>query len=242
MPEQRSEWVTAMENACVLDPPLLPPAACSRCLRPLEVDKRRWGTCYPCGHEHPHTLPRIAAVTYGAAGTRPWDFFTTTKFEETTAEKLTSFVNGIAAVLSATIEREHPDFVDGDANHIVVPLPSSRGLIRRCLDASEANGWPPLRVVEALTAAERPRQTGLNEASRRDAAAGKHTASADVAGKHVLLLDDAYTSGYTIHDAARAVAAAGAVSVAAVVYARRIYPDAMAVYRAERGEDDGAEG
>ncbi len=62
------------------------------------------------------------------------------------------------------------------------------------------------------------------------------------AGKQVLLVDDAYTSGYTIHDAARAVTAAGAGSVAGVVYARRIYPDAMAVYRAERGEDDGDQG
>jgi hypothetical protein len=59
-----------LEEAGVLDPPLPPPAACSRCLRPLEVDKRHWDTCYACGHEHPHTLPRIAALTYGAAGCR----------------------------------------------------------------------------------------------------------------------------------------------------------------------------
>jgi hypothetical protein len=242
MPESRDEWVAAMHDARVLDPPLAPPAACSRCLRPLEVDKRRWGTCYPCGHEHRPTLPRIAAVTYGAAGTRPWDFFTTTKFEQTSSEKLATFVSGIASTLSATIEREHPDFVDGDPDHLTVPLPSSHGLIRRCLEAIEANGWPSLRVGEALTAAERPRQTGLSEASRRDAASGKYTAAAPVAGRHVLLLDDAYTSGYSIHDAARAVDAAGAVSVAAVVYARRIYPDAMAVYRAERGEDNDDQG
>ena len=242
MPEDRDDWVAAMEEAEVLHPPLAPPASCSRCLRPLEVDKRRWGNCYPCGHEHPRTLARISAVTYGAAGTRPWDFFTTTKFEQTTAEKLASFINGIAATLSETIEREHPGFVDGDADYVVVPLPSSHRLVRRCLDAIAANGWPSLRVVDALMATERPRQTGLDEASRREAAAEKYTASTDVAGKNVLLVDDAYTSGYTIHDAARAVVAAGAVSVAAVVYARRIYPDAMAVYRAERGEDDGNEG
>ena len=239
VPEDRDDWVAAMEEAKVLHPPLAPPTACSRCLRPLEADKRQWGTCYPCGHHHPHTLAGISAVTYGAAGTRPWDFFTTTKFEQTTADKLASFVNGIAAMLSATVESEQPSFSDGNANHIVVPLPSSHGLIRRCLDAIEVNGWPSLRVVGALIAAERPRQTGLDETSRREAAAGKYTASAAVADKHVLLVDDAYTSGYTIHDAARAVIAADAASVAAVVYARRIHPEAMAVYRAERGEDDG---
>ena len=243
VPEERDEWVTAMREADVLHSPLAPPAACARCLRPLEADKRHWGTCYSCGHEHPPTLPRVAAATYGATGTRPWIFFTTTKFEEASAEQLASFVNGIAAVVSLTIETEHPEFVDGDDDHVVVPVPSSNGLIDRSLAAIEANGWPSLVVVDALTAAsDRPRQTDLNMEGRRAAAAGKYTAAAAVAGKHVLLLDDAYTSGYTLHDAARAVAAAGALSVAGVVYARRIYPDAMAIYRAELGENDGDEG
>lgn len=231
-----------MERAEVLYPPLSPPAACRRCLRPLMVNKRQWGTCYPCGHHHPHTLARILAVTYGAPGTRPWEFFTTTKFKQATADELKGFVTGIAATLSAMIERDRPAFSDGDVDHVVVPLPSSHDLIRRCLDAIGANRWPSLHVVDALTAAERRQQTGLDEASRREAAAGKYTASASIAGKHVLLVDDAYTSGYTIHDAARAVVVAEAVSVGAVVYARRIYPEAMAVYRAERGEDDGDQG
>lgn len=232
-----------MREADVLDPPLAPPAACSRCLRPLELEKRQWGTCYPCGHEHRPTLPRVAAVTYGATSTRPWTFFTTTKFEQASAEKLASFVSGIAAMISLTIETEHPAFIGGDSDHVVVPVPSSSGLVNRCLAAIEAAGWPSLIVVDALTAApERPRQTELGMDARRAAAAGKYTASAAVAGKHVLLLDDAYTSGYTLHDAARAVGAAGAVSVSGVVYIRRIYPDAMAVYRAELGEDDDGEG
>jgi predicted amidophosphoribosyltransferase len=242
MPKSRDEWVKAMAEADVLDPPLAPPAACSRCLRPLEASKRHWETCYPCGHEHPHTLPRITAITYGAAGTRPWTFFTTTKFGNASVEDLKSFVKGMAAMLSQAIETEHSDFVSGDAEYVVVPVPSSSGLIDRCLKVIETKGWSSLVVVDALTAADRPKQTELSEAGRREAAAAKYTASADVAGKHVLLVDDAYTSGYTIHDAARAVSAAGAASVSCVVYARRIYPEAMAIYRAEHGEDDGDEG
>jgi predicted amidophosphoribosyltransferase len=230
-----------MHEADVLMPPLAPPAACRRCLRPLELDKRGFGTCYPCGHEHGPVLRRIAAVTYGATGTRPWNFFTTTKFETASREHLKTFVNGIAAMISTTIEREQPAFVDGDDNHVVVPVPSSSGLIDRCLAAVEAKAWPAPVVVEALTAADRPRQTELAMDARRQAAAGKYTASDDVASQHVLLLDDAYTSGYTLHDAARAVDAAGALSVAGVVYIRRIYPDAMAVYRAELGENDDGE-
>jgi predicted amidophosphoribosyltransferase len=243
VPEGRDEWVAAMREANLLHPPLAPPAACGRCLRPLEPEKRQWGTCYICGQEHGPTLPRVAVATYGATGTRPWKFFTTAKFEEAAADKLSSFVNGIAAMISSTIEAEYPTFVGDDEQHIVVPVPSSSGLVNRCLTAIESNRWPVLVVVDALTAAAcRPRQTDLNMDDRRAAAAGKYSASAAVAGKHVLVLDDAYTSGYTLHDAARAAAAAGAESVAGVVYIRRIYPDAMAIYRAEIGEDDGGEG
>jgi predicted amidophosphoribosyltransferase len=238
MPKSRDEWVQAMDEADVLEPPLAAPAACSRCLRPLEVSKRQWGTCYRCGHEHPQTLPRITAVTYGAAGTRPWSFFTTTKFGDVEDTKIKSFVKGIAAMLSRAIETSHPDFTKGDAAYVVVAVPSSSGLIKRCLDVIATKGWSSLIAVDALTAETRPKQTGLGEDKRREAASGKYTASDGVSGKHVLLLDDAYTSGYTIHDAARAVSAAGALSVSCVVYARRIYPEARAIYRAETGEDD----
>jgi predicted amidophosphoribosyltransferase len=243
MPESRDDWAAAMQDADVLYPPLEPPAACPRCLRPMREDERRWGTCYQCGREHPPTLARITVVTYGADATRPWQFYKTAKFGQTTSKKLATFINGIAAMISQTIETKYPDFVDGDNDHVIVPLPSTSGLIARCISAIAANGWGRLHVVDALTAENRPRQTGLDMNDRRAAAAGKYAASPAVAGKHVLLLDDAYTSGYSIHDAARAVDEAGALSVSCVIYARRIYPEAMAVYRAERGEEgDGSEG
>lgn len=242
MPRDRDGWMAKMEKAQVLHPPLAPPAACRRCLSPLPTDKRHWDTCYPCGREHPRTLTQISAVTYGASETVPWTFFKMAKFEEAAAEKVAIYVTAIAAMLSRAIEADHADFSDGDADHVVVRVPSSHGLIDRCLATIAAEGWPSLRVLDALTAEDRPKQTDLDKAGRRKAAAGKYICSDEVEDKHVLLLDDAYTTGYTIHDAARAASAAGAVSVSCVVYARRIYPEAMAVYRAELGEDDGDEG
>lgn len=100
VPETRDEMAERRNRGRSCYPPPAPPAACSRCLRPLELAKRRWSTCYPCGLQHPNTLSRISAVTYGAAGTRPWDFFTTTKFEQAPPDRLATFVNGIAATLS----------------------------------------------------------------------------------------------------------------------------------------------
>jgi hypothetical protein len=236
MPDDRNDWQQAMVNADLLFQPLAPPLSCSRCLRPLEPEKRHWGTCWQCGHEHPPTLSKISAVTYGATGTRPWDFYLRTKFENDTAEHVESFVNGIAATLSLLIEQDYGDFSGGDDEHIVVPLPSSSGLIGRCIAAINDNSWPSVQTADALTAAIRPKQTGQNMDGRREAAAGKYTAAATVTRMHVLLLDDAYTSGYSLHDAARAVAHAGSLSVGGVVYIRRIYPDAMALYRDEREE------
>ena len=226
-----------MEEAGVLYTPLAPPLACPRCLRPLEPEKRRWVTCWDCGHEHPPTLPRVSVATYGATGTLPWRLYTAAKFENASPKNVAEYVTAIAAMLSLTIERDYPAFSDSGGDHVVVPLPSSSGLIVRCLDAVEEHNWPRLNRLEALTAADRPKQTGLKMDARRDAAAGKYTASDAVAGRHVLLVDDAYTSGYSIHDAARAVTVSGVLSVSGVVYARRIYPDAMALYRVETGMD-----
>ena len=233
-------WLARIDTAGVIQRPLDPPAACARCLRPLEVEKRSFGTCWDCGHEHPRApLRRVDAVTYGAAGTQPWIFFTTAKYEKTSTEKLKRFVTAIGATLSLKVEEHYTDFVTGDVDYIVIPIPSSSDLIRRCLAAIAEQDWPPLNVQDALTAQERPKQTDLNMRERREAASDKYEASAAVAGKHVLLLDDAYTSGFTAHDAARAVVAAGARSVACVVYARRIHADALAIYRAETGEVNG---
>jgi hypothetical protein len=131
MPDDRDDWLQAMLNADVLFEPLEPPLACPRCLRPLEEEKRRWGTCWQCGHEHPPTMAKVSSVTYGATGTRPWDFYLRTKFGSDTAEHLTSFVSGISATLSLLIEKTYPDFSDGDNEHIVVVLSSSSGLIGR---------------------------------------------------------------------------------------------------------------
>lgn len=234
LPTEVHAWLDRLRAADILLPPLAPPAACSRCQRPLEPDKQRFGTCYDCGHSHGSALSGVAAATYAAAGSAPWELLLDAKFERLDADAVAQRVTAIAASVWETIEAMAPTFFDDHAN-VSVPIPSSRGLIARCVAEASARGWPSLTLADQLaTTGERPRQAELGADDRRSAAEGKYRFDGDLSGKRVLVLDDVYTSGRTMHDAARAVREAGAAVVSGVVYARRVFPDLMALYRETR--------
>lgn len=117
---------------------------------------------------------------------------------------------------------------------VILPIPSSRDLVQRCAATASARGWPGLTLHDRLRSEDRPRQSELPASARREAARGKYAVDGALTGRAVLLLDDVYTSGFTMHDASRAAREAGATSVVGVVYARRVFPDAMALYREAR--------
>jgi predicted amidophosphoribosyltransferase len=166
-------------------------------------------------------------------GTAPWELLLDAKFERLAPDAVAQRVTLVAAALWATVDEVAPQFFEG-AENITVPIPSSRDLIRRCAAEASARDWPTLAFDDCLAAAPRPRQSELSAAERQDAARGKYVVEGDLRGRAALLLDDVYTSGFTMHDAARALREAGAASVTGVVYARRVFPDAMALYREAR--------
>lgn len=224
-----------MEIGLVL-PPLAAPLACARCQRPLEPDKRYFRTCYECGHEHGRGLEEVFAATYAAEGTPAWDLVLAAKFERHEPEIVAEAVLGVTAALWAAIERHAGEFLNGDESHVAVLMPSEWSLLERCVAEAGRRDYPGLRLIpDALIEQDRPKQTGLSQPERRAAAVGKYSCVAGLRGRHVLLLDDVYTTGSSMHDAARAALAAGAESAVGIVYARRVYPDAMAIYREARG-------
>ena len=213
----------------------------------LAVSTSRWRkTSVPSGRAttasgvHGADLGESRACTYGAEGTRAWDVLRAAKFGEEgglTADSVTNCVGAVAAGLSDLLEHGYAEAMGpAGGSYVVVVIPSGSRLVESAVARMRAEGWPaPTLTSDVLTeVAGRPRQTGLTSEKRQEAAAGKYAAAGWlVDGKHVVLLDDVCTTGFTIHDAARAIVAAGATSVTGVVYARRIYPEGMALYREE---------
>jgi phosphoribosylpyrophosphate synthetase len=154
---------------------------------------------------------------------------TSVKSQVASGEDLARRTRATAAALLGAIEDACA--VVGSADAAIVIVPSSASFVCDCCASAALAGWPCPTVLDVLRAEPRPKQTGLSELGRRDAASGKHYVTGRVDDQAIILVDDMYTSGHTMHDAARALIDAGARAVAGAVYARRIYPDALALYR-----------
>jgi len=133
----------------------------------------------------------------------------------------------LAAPLADLMLTAWPDwFGDFDA---LVPVPlhaerqRARGYNQSTLLAERLAARLGLVVAEELLQRTRytPPQVGLNAAERLDNVRGAFTAAtAGVVGRHILLIDDVYTTGATTLAAADALLLAGAGSVSAYCLAR----------------------
>ena len=116
---------------------------------------------------------------------------------------------------------------------ILVPVPTTkhrlreRGYNQAQVLASALHPLLNLPVAPALTRRnEQTSQTTLNAEERRLNLIGCMTSDVSVAGKHVLLIDDVFTTGSTATEAARALRAAGAAGVSILVAAKTSQNDA----------------
>lgn len=120
-------------------------------------------------------------------------------------------------------------FLPSGEEEIIVPVPTDRRRQRRrgfnqaALLAEHIGRELGMEVCTALARVDSRRpQTGLSAAQRRQNLAGCMAANGAVSGKRVLLVDDVYTTGATAQEAARALRAAGAVSVGMFAAARAV--------------------
>lgn len=81
---------------------------------------------------------------------------------------------------------------------------------------------PALRCVRF----DGPSARVTSAAARRRAVVGRYRASSNIAGLHLLLVDDVITTGATLHEASQTLLAAGASSVRGVALAATPYPGA----------------
>lgn len=119
----------------------------------------------------------------------------------------------------------------GDAQ-LIVPVPTDerrrrrRGFNQATLLAQALGKALDLDVMEAVVRTRRCEpQTGLTAAQRRCNLLGCMAADSAVSGKRVLLVDDVYTTGSTVSEAARALKEAGAAGVCVLVAARAVQAD-----------------
>lgn len=111
---------------------------------------------------------------------------------------------------------------------VLVPVPTAtsrvreRGFDHALLLAINLSELIDLPYSKALFRLNQAKQVGRNRTERRSQLAGTLEARTNLAGQHILLVDDVVTTGATIEEAARTLKKAGAKTVDAVVFAQKM--------------------
>lgn len=180
--------------------------------------------CSPCRDETEWLEPRVTTLIQPDPLTA---FAAASRYGGRSAQAVTRLKYGrhtaLAEPMAATIARLVADCRLDDVDWIV-PVPIH--WFRRCgrgFNQAEllASALPPALVRPGLLQRVRwTRPQASLPANRRDRnLVGAFACTADIAGAHVLLVDDVLTSGATLRECATALRSRGARSVSAVVFA-----------------------
>lgn len=211
--------------------PLLPHHACTLCALPRKAEwAKDWATCYGC---------KQARELYGDALTDLYPLTVTTKdwavggglrlFKDRYKARVeTRFALGFGAVLSAWLEAHVPTLRLGLpwSFGLITVVPSSKPAVVSALRRARAEGWWVPEIREVAVAREGvPRQRERAGSERLWVADKWEVDGAAVLDQEVLVLDDLYTTGGSMHSLAVALRQHGARSVRGVVLARNIGSD-----------------
>jgi predicted amidophosphoribosyltransferase len=194
---------------------LLVPVACAGCGRP---DRSVCAECVAALHPAPRLAHRADVSGWAALD-----------YADVAARVIGAYKDGartdaaapLAAALAASVAAALGGLLPGSVE--VCTVPSTRAAMRRRgyapVDALLARcGIRPSRVLRPARA--RDDQAGLGADARRLNAHGALVARTDLRGRRFLLVDDILTTGATLAETARAVAAAGGSVAAAAVLAQ----------------------
>ena len=191
---------------------------CEVCLRFTEG---RFSTCYQCGHRDRHTDAVLPISYTGKDGQlyhslaqykRHWDQRVARQLGLQLAAVLWRFLVLHERCLAGTAGA-------GESFDLVTTVPSS--------EIARDEAHPLRRMVADTVGPTRDRYQRLLvrsdvQADKRDVVPEKFTATTDLNGASVLLVDDTWVTGGSVQSAAGALKGAGAGAVGAVVFARLI--------------------
>ena len=187
------------------------PPWCATCCAPFDVDRGAAAQCGACLAAPPVHAGARAAVAYGPVA-------------KTVALRLKYGGRLAFATTAARLMARH---LPADAD-LLVPVPLhrwrlwGRGYNQAALIAgslSRQSGVPHDPLLLRRSRRTPPLQ-GMNPRQRRDTVRAAFTVGQRLAGEHVVLVDDVYTSGATADACARALLKAGAGRVTVLCWAR----------------------
>lgn len=205
---------------------------CPECESKLELIDQR-DACPRCGAPH----GRLVCTECAASGTDGAFSFTAARaagvFEGILAQVITCYKDSgerrlagvIARLLAIAAGADWRSWADA-----VVFVPAAASAVRRRgfdhmeLVARKLGGMCAIPVVDALICTRRKDQRLLGRAERAENMSGVFELvdglAAEIADRRILLVDDVFTTGATLDGAAKALLAAGAHEVRALVAAR----------------------
>ena len=221
------------------------PTRCAGCGRYIKDFKYFYlcGDCYRAIKKVPENrCPRCAKplASAHAAGCRECaerkNFFSRVEPAAVYEGSLRQLIRGMkfhykssaAGILAGLImERVDPGIFEGA--HMIVPAPLSkrsareRGFNQTRLLARAISKSTGIPVVMALTKIkETPPQNSLDRKQRMKNLLGAFKAICNVEGKTVIIVDDVFTTGATINEAAKTLMQAGAAEVRGITAARSV--------------------
>lgn len=203
----------------------IPKAICFECWRQTLA-------CNPtielCPMKHPGSLPIASGRLYTGPIKR---LIYKLKYDD---DRLLAY--DLALLMQKAWSLLADDFVDGQVVLVPIPLHPDRLWERGYNQAEEIAKHLSTRIEVPVESRALKRikktqaQFGLSRIARIQNMSDAFVGDAKfVFGRHIVLVDDVYTSGATLSEAAESLLAAGAASVSAVTVSRAVFQDRAAV-------------